>query len=135
MLKLNNITKIYHTASKENVIALSNISLSLDKNGLAFIVGQSGSGKTTFLNLIGGLDLADQGEISIEGCVLGKDISLEKYRQNYVGFVFQEYNLLENLTVYENIAIAVSTCPKKVLEEKIAKVLKEVDLAGYEKEE
>ena len=133
MLKLNNITKIYHTASKENVIALSNISLSLDKNGLAFIVGQSGSGKTTFLNLIGGLDLADQGEISIEGCVLGKDISLEKYRQNYVGFVFQEYNLLENLTVYENIAIAVSTCPKKVLEEKIAKVLKEVDLAGYEK--
>ena len=74
MLKLNNITKIYHTASKENVIALSNISLSLDKNGLAFIVGQSGSGKTTFLNLIGGLDLADQGEISIEGCVLGKDI-------------------------------------------------------------
>lgn len=133
MLKLNNITKIYHTASKENVIALSNISLSLDKNGLVFIVGQSGSGKTTFLNLIGGLDLADQGEISIEGSVLGKDISLEKYRQNYVGFVFQEYNLLENLTVYENIAIAVSTCPKKELEEKIAKVLKEVDLAGYEK--
>ena len=133
MLKLNNITKIYHTASKENVIALSNISLSLDKNGLVFIVGQSGSGKTTFLNLIGGLDLADQGEISIEESILGKDISLEKYRQNYVGFVFQEYNLLENLTVYENIAIAVSTCPKKELEEKIAKVLKEVDLAGYEK--
>ena len=133
MLKLNNITKIYHTASKEEVVALSDISLSLDKNGLVFIVGQSGSGKTTFLNLIGGLDLADQGEILIEGSVLGKDISLEKYRQNYVGFVFQEYNLLENLTVYENIAIAVSACPKKELEEKIAKVLEEVDLSGYEK--
>ena len=133
MLKLNNITKIYHTASKENIIALSNISLSHNKNGLVFIVGQSGSGKTTLLNVIGGLDLADQGEISIEGSVLGKDISLEKYRQNYVGFVFQEYNLLENLTVYENIAIAISACPKKELEEKIAKVLKEVDLAGYEK--
>ena len=133
MLKLHNVTKIYHTASKENVVALSNVSLSLDKNGLVFIVGQSGSGKTTLLNLIGGLDLADQGEIFIEGSVLGKDISLEKYRQNYVGFVFQEYNLLENLTVYENIAIAVSGCPKKELEEKIAKVLKEVDLASYEK--
>lgn len=118
MLKLHNVTKIYHTASKENVVALSNVSLSLDKNGLVFIVGQSGSGKTTLLNLIGGLDLADQGEIFIEGSVLGKDISLEKYRQNYVGFVFQEYNLLENLTVYENIAIAVSGCPKKELEEK-----------------
>lgn len=133
MLKIKNLTKIYHTASKENVIALSDINLSLDKNGLVFIVGQSGSGKTTFLNLIGGLDLADQGEISVEGSVLGKDISLEKYRQNYVGFVFQEYNLLENLTVYENIAIAVSACPKKELEEKIVKVLREVDLAGYEK--
>ena len=133
MLKLNNVTKIYHTASKENVIALSDISLSLDNSGLVFIVGQSGSGKTTLLNAIGGLDLADQGEISIEGNVLGKDISLEKYRQNYVGFVFQEYNLLENLTVYENIAIAVSACPKKQLEEKIAKVLEEVDLSGYEK--
>ena len=133
MLQLNHITKIYHTASKEEVIALSDISLSLDGNGLVFIVGQSGSGKTTFLNLVGGLDLADQGEILIEGSVLGKDISLEKYRQNHVGFVFQEYNLLENLTVYENIAIAVSGCPKKQLDEKIAKVLQEVDLAGYEK--
>ncbi len=133
MLKLNHIRKIYHTASKENVIALSDICLSFDKNGLVFIVGQSGSGKTTFLNLIGGLDVADQGEILIEGSVLGKDISLEKYRQNYVGFVFQEYNLLDNLTVYENIAIAVSDCSKKELEEKIAKVLEEVGLSGYEK--
>lgn len=133
MLKLSNVTKIYHTAAKEDITALSDINLSLDKSGLVFIVGQSGSGKTTFLNLIGGLDLADQGEISIEGSVLGKDISLEKYRQNYVGFVFQEYNLLENLTVYENIAIAVSSCPKKQLGQKIARVLKEVDLSGYEK--
>lgn len=133
MLKLNNVTKIYQTKSKEKVTALSNVSLSLDKNGLVFIVGESGSGKTTLLNLIGGLDLADQGEISVEECVLGKDISLEKYRQNYAGFVFQEYNLLENLTVYENIAIAVSACSKKELKEKIVKVLEKVNLSGYEK--
>lgn len=133
MLKLNNVTKIYQTTSKEKVTALSNVSLSLDKNGLVFIVGESGSGKTTLLNLIGGLDLADQGEIYVEECVLGKDISLEKYRQNYVGFVFQEYNLLENLTVYENIAIAVSACSKKELKEKIVKVLEKVNLSGYEK--
>ena len=132
MLKLNDVTKIYQTASKEKVTALSNISLSLDKNGLVFIVGQSGSGKTTLLNLIGGLDMPEQGEILVDELVLGRDISLEKYRQNYVGFVFQEYNLLENLSVYENIAIAVSGCTKKELNEKIVKVLKEVDLSGYE---
>ena len=105
MLKLNDVTKIYQTASKEKVTALSNVSLSLDKNGLVFIVGQSGSGKTTLLNLIGGLDMPEQGEILVDELVLGRDISLEKYRQNYVGFVFQEYNLLENLSVYENIAM------------------------------
>ena len=132
MLKLNDVTKIYQTASKEKVTALSNVSLSLDKNGLVFIVGQSGSGKTTLLNLIGGLDMPEQGEILVDEHVLDKDISLEKYRQNYVGFVFQEYNLLENLSVYENIAIAVSGCTKKELNEKIVKVLKEVDLSGYE---
>ena len=63
MLKLNDVTKIYQTASKEKVTALSNVSLSLDKNGLVFIVGQSGSGKTTLLNLIGGLDMPEQGEL------------------------------------------------------------------------
>ena len=132
MLKLNDVTKIYQTASKEKVTALSNVSLSLDKNGLVFIVGQSGSGKTTLLNLIGGLDMPEQGEILVDELVLGRDISLEKYRQNYVGFVFQEYNLLENLSVYDNIAIAVSGCTKKELNEKIVKVLKEIDLSGYE---
>lgn len=95
-------------------------------------MGQSGSGKTTLLNLIGGLDMPEQGEILVEEHVLGGDIPLEKYRQNYVGFVFQEYNLLENLSVYENIAIAVSSCTKRELNEKIVKVLKEVDLSGYE---
>lgn len=132
MLKLNDVTKIYQTASKEKVTALSNVSFSLDKNGLVFIVGQSGSGKTTLLNLIGGLDMPEQGEILVDELVLGRDISLEKYRQNYVGFVFQEYNLLENLSVYDNIAIAVSGCTKKELNEKIVKVLKEIDLSGYE---
>lgn len=133
MLKLKKLTKIYQTTSKEKVIALSNVSLSLDKSGLVFIVGQSGSGKTTLLNLIGGLDLPNQGEISVGERILGKDISLENYRQNYVGFVFQEYNLLENMSVYDNIAIAVSTCSKKELKERIVKVLEEVDLSGYEK--
>lgn len=132
MLKLNDVTKIYQTASKEKVTALSNVSLSIDKSGIVFIVGQSGSGKTTLLNLIGGLDMPEQGEILVEEHVLGGDIPLEKYRQNYVGFVFQEYNLLENLSVYENIAIAVSSCTKRELNEKIVKVLKEVDLSGYE---
>ena len=60
MLKLNDVTKIYQTASKEKVTALSNVNLSLDKNGLVFIVGQSGSGKTTLLNLIGGLDMPNR---------------------------------------------------------------------------
>lgn len=133
MLKIENVSKIYRTKSKEEVIALDNVNLSFGNNELIFIVGQSGSGKTTLLNLIGGLDIPSSGKIEIDNKILGETLTLESYRQNYIGFVFQDYNLLEHLSVFDNIALAVPPCPKVELQKRVTKVLEEVGLSGYEK--
>lgn len=133
MLKIENISKIYQTQAKDNVTALQNIDLTFDKNSLTFIVGQSGSGKTTLLNLIGGLDSQTKGIIKIDDYILGDNLTLETYRQNYIGFVFQDYNLLEHLTVFDNIALAISPCSKNEIQEKVLEVLEQVELVGYEK--
>lgn len=106
------------------VTALSDISLSLSEGEFAVILGSSGAGKTTLLNLLGGMDSATSGKITLDG----KDITalnkkgLCDYRRNDVGFVFQFYNLMPNLTALENVEIAVEICknhlsPKETLEQ------------------
>ena len=106
------------------VTALSDISLSLSEGEFAVILGSSGAGKTTLLNLLGGMDSATTGKITLDG----KDITalnkkgLCDYRRNDVGFVFQFYNLMPNLTALENVEIAVEICknhlsPKETLEQ------------------
>lgn len=131
MLKIASVSKKYNAKSFE-VNALDSISLEFENNGLVFITGPSGSGKTTLLNILGGLDIPTKGTVSIDDKILGKDLSLEKYRENYVGFVFQEYNLLDSLSVYDNIAISVSKLNKASISEVVKKVLNDVELAGYE---
>ena len=107
MIELKHITKIYETNSKTEVTALDDVNLSFSDQGLIFILGQSGSGKTTLLNLVGGMDKPTQGEIIIDKKFkLGTEISFEEYRQNYVGFVFQEYNLLDDMNVFDNINLS-----------------------------
>lgn len=107
MLKLNNVKKTYKTKSGQ-VYALNGVSLDFAPTGMVFITGKSGCGKTTLLNVIGGLDSVDEGEIS----VLGKSFSsfssseYDSYRNTFIGFVFQEYNLLPEFSVEKNIKIA-----------------------------
>ena len=105
-LKVENIKKSY--GGKENPTqVLKGISAEISKGETCVILGSSGSGKSTFLNCIGGLDTVDSGKITIEGLDITKLNSkkLSNYRRDYLGFVFQFYNLVPNLTVKENIRV------------------------------
>lgn len=129
MLELKNVSKIYKTKSQE-VRALDNVSLYFEETGLIFITGKSGSGKTTLLNVIGGLDNFSEGEILIKDKST-KDFTksdYDSYRNTYIGFVFQEYNLLDNMTVAKNISLATELQGKKDDKENIEKILEKVDL-------
>ena len=97
---------------------------------MVFLLGKSGSGKSTLLNLLGGLDKYDEGEIIIKG-VSSKDFKqshFDSYRNTYVGFIFQEYNVLEEFSVGANIALAIELQGKKATDEEINRILKQVDL-------
>ncbi|MBE6124376.1 MAG: ABC transporter ATP-binding protein/permease [Erysipelotrichaceae bacterium] len=107
MIEVRGITKIYKKGKRQKSV-IDNVSFTLDENGFVFIVGKSGSGKSTLLNLIGGLDNFDSGEIISSGHNLSsftkKDF--DDYRNSYIGFVFQEFYLLDQLTVKENVKLA-----------------------------
>ena len=108
MIKLQNISKTYISETKQEVHALDDVSFELASCGMVFILGKSGSGKSTLLNLLGGLDAPSSGELVVDGVSM-KDFSREDYdayRNGYVGFIFQEYNLLEDLNVKDNVALA-----------------------------
>ena len=121
-LSLSDVKKEYHTGSLA-VPALEDVSFDLNEGEFVVILGASGAGKTTLLNLLGGMDTATDGKIELDGnniAAYGKrDLTL--YRRRDVGFVFQFYNLMPNLTALENVEIAVEICenhldPKRVLE-------------------
>lgn len=134
MLELKNITKIYKTKS-ESVRALDDVNLYFEEKGMVFISGKSGSGKTTLLNCIGGLDDFTSGEIIIKGRSV-KDFSqsdYDSYRNTYIGFVFQEYNLLDNLTIGDNIKLATELQGVKDSQTRVSEILTQVDLSGIEK--
>lgn len=104
-------------------------------NGNGVLLGKSGSGKSTLLNLCGGLDAPDSGEINVKGRS-SKEFSgadFDSYRNTFIGFVFQEYNILDELTVEENIALALELQGKKKDKEAIEGTLRQVDLNGYAK--
>ena len=110
-IEFKNICKIYHMGQTE-IRALDNISFDIDKGELCVIVGPSGAGKTTLLNILGGMDAPTSGTILLDG----RDISklnarqLTDYRRTDVGFVFQFYNLVQNLTALENVELAAEIC-------------------------
>ena len=124
MLEIENVNKSY--LKQENV--LKNISLSFDK-GLVCILGQSGSGKTTLLNVLGMLDKAE-GSIYVDGLDINKlkDKELDYYRNTYVGFIFQDFNLIEDFTVYENIVLPLKLQGKKIDNELIDNYLKRLGI-------
>ena len=106
-IKLINLTKEYKSGNT-TIVANDDISFNLDEGKLLVIVGASGAGKTTLLNILGGMESPSSGEIIIDGKDLAKlnDKELTTYRRNDVGFVFQHYNLVPNLTALENVELA-----------------------------
>ena len=129
MLELKNVHKIYKTKSG-SVGALNGVSLTFPATGLVFVTGKSGCGKTTLLNVIGGLDGIDEGEI----CLLGKsfesftDADYDDYRNTFIGFIFQEYNLLSEYTVEKNIEIAMELQGRPSNKEELDALLEEMEI-------
>ena len=111
-IELKRVTRVYETGDVK-VSALSGVDLEIEQGELAIIVGPSGAGKTTLLNLLGGMDAASSGSIRVDGRELvglrGRELT--RFRRYDVGFVFQFYNLVGNLTALENVELASQICP------------------------
>ena len=121
-IEFNNISKIYKMGEVE-IKALNKANFEIEKGELVCILGPSGAGKTTALNILGGMDTVTSGELIIDGENITnlKGRNLIKYRRNDIGFVFQFYNLIQNLTAIENVELAVQLCkdyldPEKILD-------------------
>jgi ABC-type lipoprotein export system ATPase subunit len=129
MLTLKNVCKTYTTKKGKSANALIDISLAFPTNGMVFIVGKSGSGKSTLLNVLGGLDSVTSGEVVIQesGEVLEKSV-LDAYRNSYLGFVFQEFQLFNNLSVKDNVALSLRIKGTQVTDDIINQALKNVGI-------
>lgn len=108
---LDKVSKIYGT-KEVKIIAVDEISFQISKGEFAVIVGPSGAGKTTVLNILGGMDTATSGDIWVDGKNIGRynGRQLTSYRRDDIGFVFQFYNLVPNLTALENVELAAQIC-------------------------
>lgn len=134
MIRINQVSKTYKTGQNVAIKALNHVSVDLPNTGLIFIVGKSGSGKSTLLNILAGLDKPDSGDIIIEGhsSRAFNQADFDSYRNTVVGFVFQEYNLIDTFNVLENIRLSLSLQGKTATIDAVGDCLKEVDLEGYE---
>jgi putative ABC transport system ATP-binding protein len=110
-IELKRVCKYYHAGEKK-IIAADNMSFSIEQKEFCVIVGPSGAGKTTLLNMLGGMDSCDQGTITLNGRFINgmNEQQLTDYRRYDVGFVFQFYNLIQNLTALENVELASEIC-------------------------
>jgi len=134
-MKVVDLKKTYKLKNAPTVEALKGISFTVEDRGMLFFLGKSGSGKSTLLNILSGLDRADSGSIEFCGIDLCK-LSIEKtddYRNTCCGFVFQEYNLIPELNVEENISLALGLQGVKDTEEAVNTTLCKVGLEGYGK--
>lgn len=132
MLELRNIRKIY----KNNGVVqdvLKDINVNFRKHEFVSILGPSGSGKTTLLNIIGGLDKYTSGDLIINGKHTKKftDKLWDSYRNNHVGFIFQNYNLIDHISVYKNVELALTISGIKSKKKRVINVLKKVGLEKY----
>lgn len=135
MLQIKNLSKAYKTKGGVVTRALDGVSVDFPEKGLVFLLGKSGSGKSTLLNMIGGLDRPDSGEVIVKGRS-SKDFSqsdFDSYRNTYIGFIFQEYNILNEFNIEQNISLALQLQGKKNDKAAVDALLKEVDLEGFNK--
>ncbi len=119
-VEFNKVTKKYQMGSQE-IIANHEVSFQIQEKEFCVIVGPSGAGKTTILNLLGGMESADGGSIFVDGQNISQmnERELTNYRRFDVGFVFQFYNLMPNLTALENLEIAVEICKNPLIPEEV----------------
>lgn len=122
-VELNNVYKYYNRGKDNEIIANNDINFQIEKEQFNVIVGPSGAGKSTILNILGGMDKSDDGQVIVDGQDISKfnEKQLTKYRRHDVGFVFQFYNLVPNLTTLENVELATELSnnplnPKEILE-------------------
>ena len=127
-VKLKNVSKIYRMGEVE-IRAVDKIECAIDKGEFVVVVGPSGAGKTTVLNILGGMDTVTSGDVLVDGENIAKysQRKLTGYRRDDIGFVFQFYNLVPNLTAKENVELALQIC-KEPLD--AVQVLKEVGLGN-----
>lgn len=132
---MKNVRKVYKMGD-EKVVALDDISLDIYRGEVVCFLGKSGSGKSTFLNMVAGLEKPTKGSITIGGVPLHKlnEDEVTLFRQKNIGFIFQAYNLLPMLTTFENVVypLLLRGMSKKDREERARKVIAEVGLEGYE---
>ncbi len=123
-IEFNNVVKTYGTGEAE-IHALNGATFAVEKGELAVILGASGAGKTTALNILGGMDFATSGNVIVDGRDVAhyREAELVEYRRSDIGFVFQFYNLVPNLTALENVELASQICPDSLdAAETLAKV-------------
>ena len=136
MIQIQKVNKYFNRRRKNEIHIINNTSLELGNTGLVAILGQSGSGKTTLLNAIGGLDKVNSGKIYINGQKITKKgtHTVDKIRNLNIGYIFQDYKLIENMSVFENIAISLKMIGlknKKEIEKRVNYVLEAVNMYRY----
>lgn len=133
LITLNNIRKIYRMGN-EKIVALNDVSLSIDRKEFICLLGTSGSGKSTLLNMMAGLEKPIRGEIIIENHHIEKmnEKQLAQFRQLHIGFVFQSYNLISTLSALENVSLGLTFrgIPRKKRENIAKKMLESVGLGN-----
>jgi len=130
MLNLIHVFKTYRPKKGKDAEALKDINLAIAEKGLVFLLGKSGSGKSTLMNLIGGLDTPNQGEIHFYGkniVSLSRE-DLDAYRNTTVGFIFQEFNLIESFSVYKNIILSLELQGKEAKREDVIHLMESLEL-------
>ena len=133
ILAVDGLVKYYGTGENQ-VRAVDHTSLEIERGKVTAIVGRSGSGKSTLLHLIGGLDRPDEGKVWIEGKDIFalKDDRLAAFRRKKIGFIFQDYNLIPSLNVWENIVLPLGLDNRKVKREDVQEVLEKIGLTDKE---
>lgn len=136
MIELKNVNKYFYRHKKNEIHVINDTSLKLDDTGLVALLGPSGCGKTTLLNTIGGLDNINSGSIFINGERISKRSSynIDKIRNLNIGYIFQDYNLVDDMTVFDNVALSLKLCGIKdedEIKKRVYYVLEKVNMYRY----
>ena len=132
MIRVENLKKTYFAIKDKPCTALAGVSFTLPEKGMIFVVGKSGSGKSTLLNLLGGLDSVTEGDIIVGGKRFSEftEAEYDNYRNNFVGFVFQDFCLIDAMTVFENAKLS-SDLRGNSSDDDVSEALRVVDLADF----